>query len=122
MIVAKRVSFDAAHFLPNYEGKCHNLHGHTWKVEIAVEGPVDNQTDMVVDFAWLKEALQAEVIDKFDHTLLNDRLTNPTAENLARLIYDKIRGEWTQGPNELVQLKWVKVWETEDSYVQYEGE
>lgn len=87
--VCKTFQFDAAHFLPNYEGKCKNLHGHTWLLEVEVslmlpfdlisEGP---KQGMVIDFGDLKEVVQREVIDKLDHTLLNDVIENPTAENI----------------------------------------
>lgn len=117
MIVAKRVSFDAAHYLPKYEGKCNKLHGHRWTVEVAVEGRVHPDTGMVVDFAWLKEALEAEVIRRFDHTCLNDIFDNPTAENLADCIFTAVRNAWIQCPSERVQLAWVKVWETPNSMV-----
>ena len=117
MIVSKTVKFDAAHLLPYYEGKCQNLHGHTWKVEVAVEGPVNKKTGMVVDFSWLKYLLNTEVVEKFDHTYLNDWYKNPTAEMLAEYIFDTIKNEWIQSSEEPIQLKWVKVWESDDSYV-----
>jgi len=119
MLVAKKVSFDAAHHLPRYKGKCRDLHGHHWVVEVAVEGRVSPTTGMVIDFAWLKEALDAEVIERFDHTCLNEILDNPTAENLAQYIFEKVRDNWIQGPEETVQLAYVRVWETENSMVEW---
>jgi len=121
MLVSKTVKFDAAHFLPNYGGKCRNLHGHTWKVEVAVEGTPNRETGMVVDFAWLKKVLTAEVVERFDHTCLNDWYGNPTAEMLAQWVFDIIKCNWIQSPGEAIQLKWVKVWESEDSYVLEDG-
>lgn len=114
--VVKRVSFDAAHYLPRYEGKCKDLHGHHWVVEVAITGHINPNTGMVVDFAWLKKALEAEVTRRFDHTSLNDVFDNPTAEHIAQHIFNQIKTEWIQGPDEPIQLAWVKVWETEDSY------
>ena len=112
MIVAKSISFDAAHFLPGYNGKCSQLHGHNWKIEFGVEGEVNKKTGMVVDFKDLKSFLSF-IEDKLDHTLLNDTITNPTAENLCNFIKDEFIGDdWGLGPS---RLKWIKVWETPDS-------
>jgi len=122
MIVAKRVSFDAAHYLPNYKGKCRNMHGHRWVVEVGFEGKSDAVTGMVVDFTWIKKVLGTEVTRKFDHTNLNDFFKNPTAENVARHIFDKITTEWIQGPSEPIMTKFVRVWESEDSMAEYTRE
>lgn len=115
--VVKRVSFAAAHFLPNYSGKCKNLHGHTWSIELGVSGIVDKESGFVIDFSELKEGLQP-ILDSFDHHLLNDIIANPTAENIARFIFDKIvyflRGRG-------LKVKFVRVWETEDSYAEVLG-
>ncbi|MCL4499892.1 MAG: 6-carboxytetrahydropterin synthase QueD [Chloroflexi bacterium] len=79
--------FDAAHFLPGHAGKCANMHGHTWRVDLTIRG--DSLDDgMVVDFVEVNEVL-AEVLP--DHTLLNDILPNPTAENLAEHLYRAIK-------------------------------
>lgn len=115
MIVAKRVSFDAAHFLPHYEGKCNQTHGHHWVVELAVEGPVDTD-GMVVDFTVLKGFLQG-IVDEFDHKLLNDLIQNPTAENICLYIKEEF-GRWVTWAG---KLAWVKVWETEDSIAMLGG-
>ena len=115
--VAKKFSFDAAHFLPGYLGKCANLHGHRWEVELAIEGPVDSATGMVVDFKWLKSALE-DILEKFDHNLLNDILFNPTAENLAIYVRNSVNISRIQGSNEAIRIAWVRVWESPDSYVE----
>jgi 6-pyruvoyltetrahydropterin/6-carboxytetrahydropterin synthase len=120
MLVSKKVSFDAAHYLPDYKGKCHNLHGHHWVVEVGLEGPVDS-TGMVVDFTWIKKVLETQAVKKFDHKLVNDILPNPTAENIAVYLYDKIDQEWCQGPTGNARLAYVRVWETEDSMAEYRG-
>jgi 6-pyruvoyltetrahydropterin/6-carboxytetrahydropterin synthase len=116
MIVTKKVRFSAAHFLPLYEGKCKNLHGHTWIVEVATKGEVDEKTGMVVDFSWLKEVLQENVVEVFDHSLINDILINPTAENIAQHIYNILSVRYFN-----IKLAWVRVWESEDSMVEYNG-
>ena len=117
MIVAKRISFDAAHFLPDYDGPCANMHGHRWTVEVGVEGPIF-PNGMVLDFVKLKAFL--EVIKKaFDHQLINDILPNPTAENIC--VWVRIRFyEWVSDYDKKQELKlaFIKVWETDDSYVE----
>jgi len=83
--ITKIFSFDAAHLLPNYEGKCSRLHGHTFTLEVEVSGRLIQsgpKQGMVMDFGDLKSAVQNYVIDKLDHTLLNDTIPNPTAENI----------------------------------------
>mgnify|MGYP001396191505 CR=1 FL=1 len=67
-----------AHYLPNYDGKCANLHGHNFRVVVEIEGDIDSKTGMVIDFTKMKK-----VIDQYDHKSLNDFLSNPTAEELA---------------------------------------
>ena len=74
-------SFDSSHFLPDYDGECANLHGHTWHVSIKVKGIINNTTGMLVDFKSIKAVLK-----EFDHTFLNALIDIPTAENLAYLI------------------------------------
>ncbi len=117
MIVSKKVSFDAAHYLPFYEGKCKHMHGHHWVVELGVEGKVDPKTGMVIDFSRLSSFLKDNVVKEFDHTLLNDKIGNPTAENLA-LYIEECCG-WLEVAG--CKLAFIKVWETEDSYALVEG-
>lgn len=77
--------FDAAHYLPNYPGKCANLHGHTYRTIIEIEGEINEKTGMLIDFTTLKKEVH-RIIDKLDHTLLNNIIPNPTAENIAKWI------------------------------------
>jgi 6-pyruvoyltetrahydropterin/6-carboxytetrahydropterin synthase len=92
--LVKTLSFDAAHCLPSLpEGhKCRRLHGHTFVVEVAVEGEVDPQTGMVRDYAEISDAAQP-VIEQLDHRYLNDipGLANPTSEALARWLWDRLK-------------------------------
>jgi len=124
--VCKIFSFDAAHYLPNYEGKCHNLHGHTWKLEVEVSGFVTPNTGMVIDFVYLKNLVNDEVIDKLDHTCLNEVLkgemedcygvVNPTCENLLDWIWTRLSpmGGWIQK----IKLKRLRLYETPDSFAE----
>lgn len=80
--VTRSFTFEAAHRLPWHPGRCRNLHGHSYRLEVTVEGPVD-ENGVVLDFDDLKAVVQREVVDRYDHTLLNDLLDNPTAELIA---------------------------------------
>ena len=77
-------SFEAAHFIPNHKGACKNLHGHSYKIMIAVAGILDNE-GILVDFGDIKT-----IVDRFDHSFLNDVFEFPSAENLARFLALKI--------------------------------
>jgi 6-pyruvoyltetrahydropterin/6-carboxytetrahydropterin synthase len=87
---------EAAHRLPNVpEGhKCARLHGHSFRIEIHISGPVDPHTGWVMDFADLRRAFQP-LFDRLDHRCLNDieGLENPTSENLARWIWPRLKPE-----------------------------
>lgn len=79
----------ASHYLPDYAGDCSKMHGHTWLVEVWLEGPVNPTTGMLVDFRLVKN-----IIDTCDHCTLNDVLPEeylpPTAEHLALYFLDTI--------------------------------
>lgn len=91
--LVKDFRFEAAHYLPNLPDahKCRRTHGHSFRGEIAVRGPVDPQIGWVIDFADLKRAVQP-VVDRLDHYLLNEveGLPNPTSELLAVWIWEKL--------------------------------
>jgi len=113
ILVSKKISFDAAHLLPDYKGKCSRLHGHHWVVEVGVSGEI-GEDGMVVDFVVLKQALQP-IIDNFDHHYLNNIIPNPTAENIAAYILTWL---CTYQESTLPTVEFVRVWETEDSMVE----
>lgn len=81
MIVGKRFHFDAAHFLPAHEGKCHNWHGHSYTLDVEVEGNVQ-ENGMVMDLFELKKMVEEIIINFYDHKDLNHYITNPTCENI----------------------------------------
>lgn len=91
--LVKDFRFEAAHFLPNVpEGhKCRRIHGHSFRGELAVRGPIDPQLGWVMDFADLKKALDP-IVNDLDHYLLNEipGLENPTSERLAIWIWNRI--------------------------------
>jgi len=92
--IFKEFAFEAAHLLPNVPDghKCRRLHGHTFHVEIHIAGEVDPTSGWIMDFADIKTAFQP-IYNQLDHTYLNDieGLLNPTSENIARWIWERLR-------------------------------
>ncbi|MBW0014679.1 6-carboxytetrahydropterin synthase [Mycobacterium sp.] len=105
--VFKVFTFEAAHFLPNVATghQCGVLHGHSYKVIVGVEGVPDSHTGFVVDFALIKCAMKP-VIDQLDHSALNRFIENPTCENVAGWIWNRLA---------IPGLSYVEVWETATS-------
>ncbi|MBO4707797.1 MAG: 6-carboxytetrahydropterin synthase [Elusimicrobiaceae bacterium] len=108
MLLRIRRKFSAAHKLPNYDGDCHNLHGHTWQVVFEIEGTVQ-PSGMICDFKILKPLLDSILPD---HKFLNEYVSNPTAENLSQYIFDKA-AQVLKEKN--LTLKTLELWENEDS-------
>lgn len=131
--VTKTVRFDAAHVLTNHSGLCKNLHGHTYRVDICVEGD-DSSNDMVIDFKDIKRIANEVICERFDHAFICNTASageceiasvvkklgmrvaeipwRSTAENLARLFFEELAGR-------IAGLKSVRVWETLDSVAEY---
>jgi 6-pyruvoyltetrahydropterin/6-carboxytetrahydropterin synthase len=82
--------FSAAHRLPRYDGPCKNLHGHNYKLVVTVGGGVDGYSGMTVDFYEVQRLVQRHVLEKIDHTDLNELLENPTAEHLVLWMWGKL--------------------------------
>ncbi len=112
--------FDAAHALHGYPGECRELHGHTWDVEVTVSGLTLDEVGIVYDFKQLKDDLGA-VLEPYDHAYLNDvapfDAINPTAENLARVVFEALAGR--VGPQ--VSVVEVAVWESPIARIVYRG-
>jgi 6-pyruvoyltetrahydropterin/6-carboxytetrahydropterin synthase len=91
--ISVRSHFSAAHHLRGYRGKCEAAHGHNWEVEAFVRGKKTDKIGILVDFRLVKDLLK-DVLAKMDHTDLNAKRpflkTNPTSENIARLIYKEL--------------------------------
>lgn len=108
-------NFSAAHNLRGYKGNCDELHGHNWKVEAVVSKNKLDKPGMVLDFRFLKDRLN-KVIEKLDHKYLNElsyfKKVNPTSENIAKYIYDRMRLE-------VPAIESVTVWESENSSATY---
>ncbi len=117
-IISVERSFDAAHFLRGYGGKCEKLHGHRYKVVTRLICRELNEVGLAYDFTVLKRQV-AEVIDKYDHQCLNDiepfDRINPSSENIASTIYDTLKAAFKGG----VGLDSVEVWESPESSALY---
>ncbi|HEY5285018.1 MAG TPA: 6-carboxytetrahydropterin synthase QueD [Polyangia bacterium] len=113
----KLYSFEAAHHLPRVPAghKCSRMHGHSYRVEIALRGPVNPATGWVVDFAVIDDAW-ADLFRQFDHHTLNDiqGLDNPTCENLCAFIWEALS-------KSVPHVSAITVWETADSCCVYGG-
>ena len=116
LTVTKIFEFEAAHRLPNYEGDCHNMHGHTYKLEVTVNGMVDQKQGMIIDFKKLKKIVQIRVLSYMDHQVLNDHVENPTAENLIAFIVSQLLVPFK---SEGCALAKVRLWETSNSYCEW---
>ena len=113
--VSVEQTFAAGHALRNYKGKCENVHGHNFKVQVILEGERLDAAGLLVDFLEVKE-LMGGVIARLDHQFLNevppfDEL-NPSAENIAEYFYREMSRGLGSTPVP-VRIREVKVWETE---------
>lgn len=130
--VTKIFTFDAAHDLPGYDGKCRQLHGHTYTLEVEVSGPplekdptlnltvptlsVPTYESMVADFGDIKKVVQQKIIDRLDHHYLNsvEGLPQPsTAEHMVEWIAEQLKVDFT------ARLVRVRLWETPTSYAEW---
>ncbi|WP_117169486.1 6-carboxytetrahydropterin synthase QueD [Paraliobacillus sediminis] len=118
VMVSKEFTFDAAHHLHCYQGKCKNLHGHTYKVIFGISGMVD-EIGLVIDFGDIKEIWKEEIEIHLDHRYLNDTLPNmnTTAENMVVWIYQKMEQALLKQSNQN-RVEFVKLYETPTSYAE----
>ncbi|HZD43801.1 MAG TPA: 6-carboxytetrahydropterin synthase, partial [Methanomicrobiales archaeon] len=127
--IYKEVCFDATHRLLHYEGKCRNLHGHRWKVEVWIVGEIDEETKILVDYNTIKGT-----IERFDHqVILNESdpmvpcvqqfqnvITtpgDPTSELLAGIMVDLLNQEITRNGS-TAQIVKIRVWESPTCYAE----
>jgi 6-pyruvoyltetrahydropterin/6-carboxytetrahydropterin synthase len=111
----KRIfDFEAAHKLPHHPGKCKDLHGHSYRLVVSVEGPVDPRSGLAIDFSDLKAIVVQHAVAKLDHKYVNELIDNPTAEAMAVWIWDRLKPE-------LPGLAEVELWETRKCSVVYRG-
>lgn len=119
-LIKVQEAFEAAHNLRGYNGKCARLHGHNWVIEVEVTGEKLNELGILVDFKDVKRELK-NILDRLDHRYINeiepfDKI-NPTAENLAKYIYDEF--SINEIFNEDAKLLAVSVFESPKSSVRY---
>jgi 6-pyruvoyltetrahydropterin/6-carboxytetrahydropterin synthase len=113
--VCKIMEFEAAHFIPGHKGKCKDLHGHSYKLEVVVQGEPDIENHITMDFSDLKDIMKEIVDDWFDHKMLNDKFIFSTAEYLVGFIGAAVAVKLPKG----VLLCSVKLWETSTSWAEY---
>lgn len=115
--LAIKAEFAASHSLRGHKGKCKELHGHTWKVELVLEKSDLDEIGMLVDFTVIKEQFK-NFLSRIDHVHLNDvppfDVVNPTTENLAKHIFQECEKLWQP-----IRVKRVTVWESDKASVTY---
>ena len=131
--VTRRLNFNAAHRLHNPElsesenkelfGLCNNpnWHGHNYRLDVSVTGEIDQRTGYVIDLKRLRDIVETHLIDKMDHKNLNVEVdfmrgVNPTAENIVIACWRVLEPVVRPG-----RLKLLRLWETDNNYVEYEG-
>lgn len=119
-VVSVQSHYDSAHYLRSYQGKCENLHGHRYVVELALGTEQLDDGGLAFDFVEVKKHLR-ELTEHLDHQNLNDLFPfteiEPSAENQARYIYDQMK-ERLPGPM-ADALLYARVWETPNQWAQY---
>ncbi len=114
-------TFAAGHALRGYKGKCENIHGHNYRVRVTLSGQQLDSVGMLYDFVHLKKVIQ-EVIRSLDHRFLNDfspfDVVNPSAENIARHIYEETAKQLREEPNG-AGITSITVWETDTTAATY---
>lgn len=114
-------TFSAAHQLREYGGKCEDLHGHNWRVDVVVKAEELDSTGLAIDFRILKEHAK-RILDTLDHAFLNELPAflevNPSSENIARYVFEQLSQSLTDFP---VRVARVNVWESERACASYIG-
>lgn len=112
MELSSTFHFAASHFLTQYHGKCEHMHGHNYKLIVTIEGEIKSN-GMILDFKKIKEIVEEKILEKLDHTHLNDLIENPSAENIVVWIWNALKDS--------LPLKRLTLYETDDYFCQYEG-
>ena len=111
--------FSSAHNLREYEGACERLHGHNWRVELHMEAEELDKRGLAIDFKDLKREA-GKVVEELDHRYLNETVPfdklNPSAENIAKYIFDKLKASLDNGN---VRVSLVRVWESDQAAAAY---
>ncbi|PLT30517.1 6-carboxytetrahydropterin synthase QueD [Peribacillus deserti] len=121
VMVSKEFTFDAAHHLHHYEGKCKNLHGHTYKVIFGISGYLDER-GLLIDFGDIKEIWKNEIEIFLDHRYINETLPsmNTTAENMVAWIYEKMKDALGNRKEQYdgARVEFVRLYETQTSFAE----
>ena len=134
--IVREFTFEAAHWLPYYEGMAGDLHGHTYKLEIGLRGDVDLETGMVADFSAIDEHIRESILKHVQHTCLNnlEEVHNfphevPTLENIVIWIVNRLINDITRNKldyikrnvpaNTSINLVLVRLWETPQQYAEW---
>ena len=119
--VSVEETFSAGHALRGYKGKCENVHGHNYRVQITLEGPELDHIGLLVDFTHVKRVMR-ELIKRLDHQFINDlepfTTVNPSAENMAKYFFEEVSRELTGMPPG-AKVKDVVIWETDTANARY---
>ncbi len=119
-LITKIFRFEAAHNLPGHRGKCARLHGHSYRLDVTLRGPIKDvpeQSDhgMVMDFEDLSQIVRASIIERLDHSMLNEATgIHTTAENLTHWIWDALVAAGL--PESLLYR--IRMWETDTSFAE----
>ena len=120
VMVSKEFTFDAAHHLHDYEGKCKNLHGHTYRVILGISG-CNDERGLMIEFSDVKDMWKQHVDVHLDHRYLNETLPpmNTTAENMVVWMYEQMAEALQEVPAERgVRMEFVRLYETPTSYAE----
>ena len=121
--VSVEETFSAGHALRGYKGKCENVHGHNYRVQITLEGPQLDNIGLLVDFTRVKHVMR-DVIKRLDPQFINDlepfTTVNPSAENMAKYFFEEVSGQLTDLPPGAA-VKDVVIWETDTAKAKYWG-
>ena len=117
--VSVEYTFSAGHSLRGYKGKCENVHGHNYKIQLVVGGEQLDSTGLLMDFVEVRKAIK-ELVERLDHRFLNDLAPfdklNPSAENIAKYFCDELE---PQVRNRGLQVQAVTIWETDTTSATY---
>ncbi len=120
VLVSKEFTFDAAHHLHNYEGKCKNLHGHTYRAVLGLSGYTDDR-GIMLDFGDIKKIWKEKIEIHLDHRYLNETLPpmNTTAENIVVWIYEKLNEALQEEQlDNGARVEFIRLYETPTSYAE----
>lgn len=122
--VTKEFTFDSCHQLLDYVGACERLHGHTYKLQVTLEG-VPDKRGIVVDFKDVSKLVKKGIIEPLDHYNLNDKLDfNTTAENMSVYFFDYmdcVIKQLSEVEKRYIKVTKVRLWETPTSFATYKG-